>query len=223
MTVAAGLGGGGRHRLAGRLGGAGAALGVVAGGVQASVGARIPSWTGDKLQPVQLGLLTVALSLLAAAAAQRQTRVATPAGIRAVCALALLIPGLLCFSTVGRLWYLPGPMLLLAAAVSLDRPRDTATLVARNWLSCLLGVLGVAEALMAVSARPLPLAVGTVGAVALLAAALRGPGRRHFAALVVAGTVPFGAVAWTAVVPVALAVLAAAVAVTVSLFPAQEL
>jgi hypothetical protein len=201
-----------RHRRVGRLGAVGAALGVVAGGVQATLGARIPSWTGDKLAPVPLGALTVALSLLAAAAAVRQTRPATPIGVRAVCALALVVPGLLCFSTVGRLWYLPGPMLLLAAAVSLDSPRDTATLVASNWLRCLLGLLGGAEALMAVSATPLLLAVGAAGGLALVVAAGLGPTRKQFLLFMLAGTVPFAALAWTAVVPVALALLATAIA-----------
>jgi hypothetical protein len=206
----------GRHRLAGRLGATGAAVGVVAGLVQLTLGTRIPSWTGDKLAPVQLGLLTVALSLLAAAAAIRQTRPATPAGERALCSLALAAPGLLCFSTVGRLWYLPGPLLVAAAVVSLDRAPETWALVVRNYLRLLLGLLGAAEVLMAVSAPPLLLAVGTTGGVALAVAAWRGPSRRLFPLFVLAGIVPFTALAWTAVVPVVLAMLAAAIAIVVS-------
>lgn len=204
----------GRHRLAGRLGATGAAVGVVAGFVQVTLGMRIPSWTGDKLAPVQLGVLTVALSLLAAAAAVRQSRPSTPAGVRALCSLALAVPGLLCFSTVGRLWYLPGPLLLAAAVVSLDGARETAALVGRNYLRLLLGLLGAAQVLMAVSAPPLLLAVGTTGGVALAVAAWRGPSRRLFP-LYVAGVVPFTALAWTAVVPVVLAMLATAIAIAI--------
>lgn len=206
----------GRHRLAGRLGAAGAAIGGVAGLVQVTVGARIPSWTGNKLAPVQLGLLTIALSLLAASAAIRQTRPATPVGVRALCSVALVVPGLLCFSTVGRLWYVPGPLLLAAAVVSLDRARETGALVVRNYLRLLLGLLGAAEILMAVNAPPLLLAVGTAGGVSLAVAAWHGPSRQLFPIFVLAGIVPFTALAWTAVVPVVLAMLAAAIATVVS-------
>lgn len=205
----------GRHRLAGRLGVTGAAAGVIAGLTQISLGTRIPSWTGEKLAPVQLGLLTIALSLLAGAAAIRQTRPATP-GVRALCSLALVVPGLLCFSTVGRLWYFPGPLLLAAVAVSLSNARETAALAVRNYLRWLLGLLGVAEALMASSGPPLLLAVGTAGGVSLAAAAWRGPSQKLFPLLVLAGSVPFTALAWTVVVPGVLAVLAVAMAIVVS-------
>jgi hypothetical protein len=206
----------GRHRLAGRLGATGAAVGVGAGLVQVTLGTRIPSWTGDKLAPVQLGLLTVALSLLAAAAATRQNRPDTPVGVRALCSVTLVVSGLLCFSTVGRLWYLPGPLIMAAAVVSLDPARETVALVVRNYLRLLLGLLAAAEALMAVSAPPLLLAVGTTSGVALGVAAWRGSSRKLFPLLVLAGIVPFTALAWTAVVPVVLALLAAAIATVVS-------
>ena len=205
----------GRHRLAGRHGVTGAAAGSIAGLTQISLGTRIPSWTGEKLAPVQLGLLTIALSLLAGAAAIRQTRPAT-SGVRALCALALVVPGLLCFSTVGRLWYFPGPLLLAAVAVSISNARETAALAVRNYLRCLLGLLGAAEALMASSGPPLLLAVGTAGGVSLAVAAWRGPSQKLFPLLVLAGSVPFTALAWAVVVPVVLAVLAAALAIGVS-------
>lgn len=206
----------GRHRLAARLGATGAALGVFAGLVQVTVGTRIPSWTGDKRAPVQLGTLTIALSLLAAAAAIRQSRPAIPEDVRAVCSLAIALPGLLCFTTVGRLWYLPGPLLLAAAAVTFHGAREIAELLGRNYLRLLLGLLGTAEVLMAVSGPPPVVAVGTAGGVALAVAAWRGPSRRLFPHFVLAGIAPFPALAWTAVVPVVLAVLAGAIATVVS-------
>jgi hypothetical protein len=92
-----------RHRAAASLGITGSVLGVIAGTVQALVGARIPEWTGAKQEPGSLGLLTIALSLLAGHAAHRQARPNITVKARAVYAAALLIPGLLCFSTVGRL------------------------------------------------------------------------------------------------------------------------
>jgi hypothetical protein len=57
-----------RRQLGYRLGMAGAALGVLAGIVQWAFGAEIPEWTGNKLHPVQLGIITILLSLIAFAA-----------------------------------------------------------------------------------------------------------------------------------------------------------
>ena len=202
-----------RHRAVARLGITGSALGVIAGTVQALIGSRIPEWTGAKQDPGSLGLLTIALSLLAGYAAHRQARPNTTVKSRAAYAAALLIPGLLCFSTVGRLWYLPGPLLLAAALISIDSLRDTSTLITRNWLRCLLALLGAAELLMAAGAAPVLMAVGAVGGVALIAAASVARSRASLVALTVLGTVPFTLLAWTAVVPVLLLLAAAAIAV----------
>jgi hypothetical protein len=202
----------GRHSVAARLGIAGSGLGLLAGLVQATVGSRIPDWTGAKLAPGSLGLLTIGLSLLAGLAAARQNR-ALPVGPRTACALVLLAAGLLCFSTVGRLWYLPGPLLLLAGILSVDSVRDTAAAAARNWWRCLLGVLGGVELLMAAGASPVLLAVGAISGIALLLAAAVARTRTALAALLVIGTVPFAVLAWTAVVPVLLLLLAAALTV----------
>jgi hypothetical protein len=197
--------------LAKRLGVAGSVLGVLAGVAQTSIGSRIPEWTGNKLQPGPLGLLTILLSLIAGAAAVRQAASLRSTGFRTACALAMIGPGLLCLSTVGRLWYVPGLLLLLAGAVSIDNWLDVAALVARNWLRCLLGLLGLAELLMAAGSAPLTLVLGLLGGVALLAAAWLAPPRKATAALLL-GTVPFTALAWTAVVPVLLLVVAIAIA-----------
>jgi len=202
-----------RRRVATRLGLAGSALGLVAGMVQATIGASIPDWTGAKQAPGRLGLLTVALSLLAGFAAYRQSRPGTGTTSQTAYASALLVPGLLCFSTVGRLWYLPGALLLAAGVLSVNSARETWTLLARNWLRCLLGLLGAAELLMAAGAAPFLLAVGAIGGVALIAAATIARSRSRLVALVVLGTVPFAALAWTAVIPVLLLLAAAAIAV----------
>jgi hypothetical protein len=202
-----------RHRAAASLGITGSVIGVIAGTVQALVGARIPEWTGAKQEPGSLGLLTIAFSLLAGYAAFRQARPNTTVKFRAAYAAALLLPGLLCFSTVGRLWYLPGLLLLAAGLFSIDSIRETWMLLARNWLRCLLGLLGTAELLMAAGAAPVLLAVGAVGGVALIAAATVARSRASLVALVVLGTVPFRLLAWTAVIPVLLLLAAAAIAV----------
>ncbi len=202
-----------RHRLAAVLGGAGSVLGLVAGIVQAAAGSRIPEWTGAKAAPVALGLLTIGMSALAgvAAAAQRNPRLTVRA--RAACALGLAGPALLCLSTVGRLWYLPAALLLVAAAASLDSWPDTAAAVAGDWPRVLLSALGGFEALMAAGAAPVPMIIGGAGGIALITAAwLRTANRAALLGLVAVGTVPFAAVAWTAVVPVLLTLVAITVA-----------
>ena len=109
-----------RHRLTMRLGVTGAALGIVAGLVQVVAGHRIPEWTGAKLATVQLGLLTVGLSLLAGLAARRQRDTDLSVLARAACALGLIGPGLVCLSTVGRLWYVPAVLLVVAGGLTID-------------------------------------------------------------------------------------------------------
>ena len=104
------------------------------------------------------------------------------------------------------------PVLLLAGILSIDSVRDTATAIGRNWWRSLLGVLGATELLMAAGAAPVLLAVGAVGGIALLLAASIARTRTAVAGLLIVGTVPFAVLAWTAVVPVLLLLLAAALA-----------
>ena len=95
---------------------AGAALGIAAGITQWAVGNEIPEWTGDKLHPVQLGIITIALSLIAMAAvvfAHRNPTISPRA--RVALAAVILLAAVVCFTTVGRLWYVPGPLLIIAA------------------------------------------------------------------------------------------------------------
>jgi hypothetical protein len=205
-----------RRRWATRLGIAGGVLGIAAGAIQASVGSEIPAWTGAKQSPVALGLLTVGLSALAVLAAVRQRDPALSVRARAACALGLAGPALLCLSTVGRLWYVPCVLLLAAAAATVDGWRRTAGAIARDWPRVLLSALGGFEILMAAGAAPVLLAVGVAGGGCLIAAAWLRPRRRWLLpVLLVAGTVPFALLAWTALVPVLLAVAAAALAVPV--------
>jgi hypothetical protein len=205
-----------RHRWAAVLGLAGGALGVVAGIVQATVGPRIPEWTGDKASPVALGLLTIGLSAVAGFAAVRQRAPGLSVWGRAVCALGLIGPGLLCLSTVGRLWYPSAILLLLAGMMTIDSWRATARAFADDWFRVLLTALGGFEMLMAAGAAPITMAVGAVGGVALIAAAwLRTAPRGVVVGLIAVGTVPFAALAWSAVVPLLLAVVVVVVAVPV--------
>ena len=66
------------------------------------------------------------------------------------------------------------------------------------------------------AAAPVVQAVGVAGGLCLVAAAWLRPARQWvLPVLLVAGTVPFAALAWTALVPVLLALAAAALAVPV--------
>jgi peptidoglycan/LPS O-acetylase OafA/YrhL len=115
-----------RRRIGLSLGAAGAALGVLAGIVQWAAGDEIPDWTGNKLHPVQLGIITILLSLLALGSVVVASRDPEgPAWRRVLLWLGILVPAGICFTTVGRLWFLPGP-LLIVAAVLLLRPGPMA-------------------------------------------------------------------------------------------------
>jgi hypothetical protein len=115
--------------LSSRLGIAGATLGVVAGAIQWSFGAEIPELTGNKLHPVQLGIITILLSLVAMAAslAAKDLAARSTRGTVLV-ALGLLIPAGICFTTVGALWYLPGPLLITAGFLVIARSDARASL-----------------------------------------------------------------------------------------------
>jgi len=93
--------------------------------------------------------------------------------------------------------------------------RDAAALTRRSWTRVLLAALGAFEMVMGAGAAPVVMAVGVAGGAALVAAAVAGPRRRPiFLGLVLVGTVPFAAIAWTALVPVLLLLVTAALAAT---------
>jgi hypothetical protein len=104
-------------RAAAALAGAGVLLGICAGLVQLLLGSSIPEWTGNKMDPTGLGLTTIVLSLVAAVALW-QLRRPLPTWARAACVLAGVACAAVCFSTVGRLWYVPGPLLLAATVLA---------------------------------------------------------------------------------------------------------
>jgi hypothetical protein len=192
------------------IGTAGAVLLALAGVVQATLGAVIPDWTGDKLAPVALGLLTVGLGAVALLAARR-LRTVEPAGERLAWATGMLVPGLLGLSTVGALSWVPAALLTGAAAVAMaGRWRAALAALAANRLRVLLTVLGCTQLLMAAGAAPLLMLIGAGSGAAMIAGAwLRTapPGPRIGLALL--GLLPFAGAGWTALVPVLLALVAA--------------
>ena len=106
-------------RLALKLGTWGAMLGMLAGVVELSIGTQIRPWISDKENPVVLGIVTLLLSGMAFVAiliASKQDEL-TNDGKLAIF-LGAFLPAAICFTTVGRLWYLPG-ILLVVSVLSL--------------------------------------------------------------------------------------------------------
>jgi hypothetical protein len=212
-----------RQHIAAALGGLGGFLGLLAGAIQALIGARIPAWSGAKASPFALGVLTMLLAAVGvgAALAFRGGLRATPER-RAAVIVGLLVPALLCFSTVGRLWYIPGTLLLAASGYSVGAggPREVGGVFARNWLRILLSVLGACELLMAAAAAPVVIAaVGLSGGLALLAAPWpKQP--KLTVVLVIVGAGPFTVLTWWSVATPLLTVLA--VVITIALTRRQR-
>lgn len=206
-----------RQHIAGSIGVVGGSLGALAGVVQATLGTHIPDWTGNKGSPTALGLLTTFLSGISLLCAIRLRRPGPLSpGQRVAAAGGLLVPGGLCFSTVGALWYLPGALLLLATAyaISSGELRQTRDVIATNWLRVLVSTLGAFELLMAVGAGPLMTpAVGVVGGLALITAPWVADVRLGVALLLI-GTLPFAALTWWSLASPLLAILALTIGLT---------
>ena len=204
---------GGRRfdRLAGRLALAGACLGVIAGLIELTVGPSVRDLVGNKQDTTRLGLVTTVLSVaaLVSAVALWRARGGIPAR-RVAIALGLLVPALVCFTTVGALWFLPGPLLLAAGALVLSgtRRHELATACSeRHWRVGLLVACGAMYVLLGATALGLAGMLGILGGVLIWAAA-RAPQPPWTAyALLLGGAVPFAAATWWSVVTPLIAVL----------------
>jgi hypothetical protein len=207
--------------VAGRLAALGGGLGIAAGIAQATIGSDIADWSGNKGQPVALGLLTIALSASGLVAARVLLASTAPRGetLTAITLWLTVVAGV-CSTTVGRLWAIPGVVLLGAAGVTLAACglQRFGSVVVRNWLRGLLGVLGALELLMAVSAAPrLTVAAGLLaGGVVVAAAIMTKPGRRTLVVVLVAASVPFAALTWWTIATPLLTVVAFAIGLAAS-------
>nr|WSY53619.1 hypothetical protein OG999_28245 [Streptomyces sp. NBC_00886] len=199
----------------------GGGLGVAAGIAQAVAGSELGAWAGEKADPVPLGLLTIVLSGLAFTGALVRLRADRPpsAGCRAVVAGAELVAGLVCFSTVGRLWWLPGLLLVSAAVAEISAaPAGVTRAVRQAWPAILTGILGACLMLVATSAdTPLLLWPGLAGGLAVSAVPwIAAHSVRIGVAALLLGALPFAALTWwTAVTPLtaALALVTGAVVI----------
>jgi hypothetical protein len=200
-------------RIGSVLAAGGAALGVVAGVVQATIGSDIPTWTGAKAEPAALGVLTIVLALAAGGGLVVAHHPRARPGGRRVALAVVVTTALICFTTVGRLWFIPGPLLLIGAALTVHSWRDLAVAVRRNWTRVLVATLGGCQLVMAAGAAPTLMVVGGLSGLALIAAAVVAAHEyRVSAVLMVLGTVPFAILAWAAIVPLLVLLLVAGLA-----------
>lgn len=216
-------------RLATVLGTVGGTLGVIAGLVELTVGPSIRSWVGDKEDTTRLGLATLVLSAIALGAALALVRRPdAPAPRRLALAATLLLPGLICFTTVGRLWYGPGTLLLaaglLAAADLRDEAKAVAAATGRNWTAVLTVVLGGFYVFLGATALGLAGILGILGgllALGLVAARARVPVPLALA-LLLAAVLPFAALTWWSVATPLIGLLLLVVGVPTLARPASE-
>ncbi|MEH1017122.1 hypothetical protein V6U90_29005 [Micromonospora sp. CPCC 206060] len=195
-----------RDRAAGTVGVAAGVLGIVAGTAAALWGHDLGAWAGDKQDPAPLGALTVVLAAVAVcvSAAQRQAarRRGLPPGHRAAVAAGQLIPALLGFTTVGRLWWIAGAALTATAALTISvAPAPLGRAVRQHWPAVLTSALGAFLALAGATAA-VPLMTMAILSGALIAVApwqvVRS--RRLALLLLMAGSVPLATLTWRTVI-----------------------
>ncbi len=196
----------------------GASLGVVAGVVQITVGPNMREWVGDKQDTTRLGLATVLLSALALAAATmlwRRPHASAPA--RLLAAAGLLIPAAICFTTVGRLWFVPGALLVAAGVLVVvgmrGEHREVSHALGRHGFAVLTVLLAAYYVFLGAVALGFAGATGVVGGLLIGAAlfAAKRHGARLGAALLVVGALPFAILTWWSVVTPLIAALVLAI------------
>lgn len=103
-------------KLAIKLGKAGSIIGGLAGLIELSIGTKILPWIGNKESPFALGLVTLILSAVAFFSIVSASKQSVLTNNRKLAIfLGVLLPAIICFTTVGRLWYLPGSLLLFTS------------------------------------------------------------------------------------------------------------
>jgi hypothetical protein len=194
-------------KTARRLGLIGGGLGLVAGTIELTIGSTIRSWVGDKQDTTRLGIVTILLALTAAAAANMLGRPAS-ASSRLVCAAGLLVPGLVGYTTVGRLWWLPGALLITAGLLTGRDARQHTATAGRHLTRILCVVLALIYVGLGLSAHGIAAVAGILGGIIATAAAAtrRLPGPIALALLTI-GALPFATITWWSVVTPLLAAL----------------
>jgi len=207
-------------RLAAALGRVGGVLGLVAGTVELTVGSSIRSWIGEKDDTTRLGIVTfllAAVALSSAVALARSGR-SLQASRRLAIVVGMLVPGLVCFTTVGRLWYVPGALLVAAGCLAAVGLRGSLRIVARdierNGARILALALAVLYLGLGVAALGTSGILGVVGSLVVINLLLLDPRLPRFAGLgiVVAATAPFAVATWWSLITPLVAVLLVVIA-----------
>jgi hypothetical protein len=201
-------------RVGARVAALGASLGLVAGALELGFGPHIRSWVGDKQDTTRLGLATIALSAIALSAAVTWLRRrSTSPGTRLLIVVGLVIPGAICFTTVGRVWYLPGVLLIAAAGIAAADLREdvgeVAATIGRNWLSSLTFVLGGFYVFLGATALGAAGTLGIIGGTviaAVVATSAHIP-LRVGRIVLAAAALPFALLTWWSIVTPLLAIL----------------
>ena len=201
-------------RAAALAGTIGASLGLAAGLAELTVGPSIRSWVGSKADTTRLGLATLVLAglaLVAALALLRRPRASAPT--RLALAAGLLIPGLICFTTVGRLWSVPGVLLVGAGIVTLVDVRkersEVATTLGRNWTAVLSVVLGAFYVFLGATALGIAGILGIAGGLLVIGlVATQGKLSLPISLpLLVLAALPFAVLTWWSVATPLIAIL----------------
>lgn len=138
------------EKLAIKPGILGGGLGILAGLIEMSIGAQILPWIGNKESPAVLGLITFFLSgiaLLSVLSARDHVKLTNDRKLAIF--FGVLLPAAICFTTVGRLWYLPGSLLIVTCLLlahefwfgqsKLSSPK---TISRKFWVNQILGGIG---------------------------------------------------------------------------------
>jgi uncharacterized membrane protein YfcA len=205
-------------RLGAYLATIGASLGIAAGLVELTLGPHIRSWVGNKQDTTRLGLATITLSAIAllASVTWLQRRETSP-GTLLLIVVGLIVPGVICFTTVGRAWYVPGALLVVAAAMAASELREDARevveTISRHWLAALTVVLGAFYVFLGATALGVAGMLGIGGGItifAIVALSSRMP-TRVASLVLVAAALPFAVLTWWSIVTPLLAILVVAI------------
>lgn len=92
----------------------GSILGIIVGFIEFSIGSSIPELIGNKEDSITLGIVTMLLCTLALASNLHGYFKKEPSkNIIIAIIIGQLLPVVICFTTVGLLWFILGPILLL--------------------------------------------------------------------------------------------------------------
>jgi hypothetical protein len=193
---------------------AGSTLGLAAGLVELVAGPHLRPWIGDKQDTTRLGLATIVLSLVAliATVGWLRRRHATPAH-RLLTVACLMLPGLICFTTVGRLWWAPGTLLVAASLAIASELRHQAAevraIIGRGWQMGLTAVLAGLYVFLGATALGSAGALGILGGLLVLGGLVASARLTRWtrALLLLAAAVPFATLTWWSVITPLLGVL----------------